>query len=414
MTDQDADDRPLDLASRLAELTGERSGLDTFARYFWQTKQAVRLWLTCLSSESPPSHVVCEHVEDIVLAFPDKIRFLQLKTRDRGSWSAAQMCDTGLDTLMRTFNEARKAGLSKYSSFELWLEGPIADAPDTVSFVKSPMSASAAIRTKLIKSGGNNLWLNEFLQRLEIRPGQPPRAHIDATAFLEIGALWPRLSMPEIIVIYERLLSAADAAQRAEPSPAALRRHLADRMRGTRARENEGDESEQRSPALEELALQMLDRETLLASTPPLPGEPFERLFERLSAGSTVSPLELKLRIGGVSDESLEQTQRLRAEMEVERQLLLASRDTAEDDLDALAERVLTVARATARNLALSDVANPAAAARPAEAIASLLLSEPHRLAGIDRRKLFDADGLLVYGFLAHLSDLCRYPWRDE
>lgn len=412
MTDQEAADPPLDLVSRFAELTGDRSGVSTFARYVWQTKQAVRLWLTCLSSESPPSYVVCEHLEDIALVYPDRIRFLQLKTRDRGSWSAAHMCHTGLDSLMRSFNTARKAGLSKYCAFELWFEGEIPDSAETVAFVKNPASATPEIRAKLIKAGGNELWLSDFLQRLVICPGQPPRAHIDATAYLEIATLWPRLSLPDFVVIYERLLSAAEAAQRAEPSPAALRKHLAERMSSAHA--NDADPPVERSPALEKLRVQMLDREALLAATPPLPGEPLEKLLERLSAGSTMSPLELKLRTGGASDESVRQTQLLRAEMEIERQLLLASRDSAEDDLEALADRVLTVARAAARHLALSEVANPTAAARPAEAIASLFLSEPQRLAAIDRRKVFDRDGLLMYGFLAHLSDLCRFPWCEE
>ena len=98
--------------------------------------------------------------------------------------------------------------------------------------------------------------------------------------------------------------------------------------------------------------------------------------------------------------------------MEFRRQMLLASRDDAEQSLERLAQRVLTVAHATAQTIHLSAVSNPVAASRPAEAIAANLLSNPGTLGGLDNEHLFQGDGLTVYGFLSHLSDLCRYAWK--
>ena len=111
--------------------------------------------------------------------------------------------------------------------------------------------------------------------------------------------------------------------------------------------------------------------------------------------------------------QAIRRAQELRADMEVERQLLLASRETAEADLERLAIRVLTLADATATRIALSAASSPAAAARPAEAVAADLLSRPADLGHCDRGSLFNGDGLLIYGYLGHLSDLCRFRWRS-
>jgi hypothetical protein len=76
-----------DLLAAVAQVDADPTGVDTFRRFLWQAKQAVRLWLTCLSERGGPLFLVCEHVEDLTLVYADRIRFLQLKTRDRGSWS---------------------------------------------------------------------------------------------------------------------------------------------------------------------------------------------------------------------------------------------------------------------------------------------------------------------------------------
>lgn len=60
----------------------------------------------------------------------------------------------------------------------------------------------------------------------------------------------------------------------------------------------------------------------------------------------------------------------------------------------------------------MDAVSNPAAAGRPAEAIAATLLSRSGELGQCDRKSLFDRDGLLIYGFLGHLSDLCHFGWH--
>ena len=196
MTEQQAGHAPSGLLPALAKVQSDTTGLDTFQRYLWQAKQAVRLWLTCLSDADGPLFLVCEQVEDLALVYMDRVRFLQLKTRDRGSWSANSMCDRGIDALVRSCVAARNAGIHTVATFELWLEGPISDAETTVMFSAKPADASVTIRNKIIRLGMKRAWIDDFLERLMIYPDQPTRAHIDAKAACELGAIWPRLSQP--------------------------------------------------------------------------------------------------------------------------------------------------------------------------------------------------------------------------
>jgi hypothetical protein len=399
----------VDMLAGLAQVDGDSTGVETFERYVWQAKQAVRQWLTCLSEHGGPLFVVCEQVEDIALVYGDRIRFLQLKTRDRGSWSALAMCDRGIDALVRSYRAARGVGLHELATFELWLEGPISDAADTVAFADGPAAAGKTVRSKIIGHGLELPWLGDFLERLVIRPDQPTRAHIDAKAMWELSALWPALSRPELDTIYERLLTAATAAQAAAATPATIQAHLAAARPYLELRLPGRDEPG--GAVIDPIRNQVLSHAMLLALAPPLPRESPQQLLARISVGSAASMLELKMTAAGAGAQTIGRAQELRADMEVERQLLLASRQSAEADLERLASRVLTVAEATATKIALSAASSPATAARPAEAIAADLLSRPADLGHCDRGSIFDRDGQLVYGYLGHLSDLCRFAW---
>jgi hypothetical protein len=372
----------------------------------------VRQWLTCLASSDAPFLLVCEHVEDLTLVYGNRFRFLQLKTRDRGSWSASTMCDKGIDSLCRSYRAARDAGIHEIATFELWFEGPISERKETVSFAENPSSASENLRTKIVRHGLRKPWLDDFLGRLVIHPGQPTRVHIDAKALLEIHALWPALSHPELLALYERMLNAAEAAQSAEPPPYSVQAHLAKALPHVGRRlPCPGEPGE---PAWEPIRNQVLDHATLADLTPPLSSESVEQLLARISKGQAASIVELKMQAAGAAAETIQRAKQLRAEMDVEQQQLLASRETAEADLEPVATRLLVMAEATAGRIAQSAVSNPAAAGRPAEAIANDLLSRPGDLAQCDKYSLFGRDGYLLYGYLVHLSDLCKFLWRKH
>jgi Cap4 dsDNA endonuclease len=399
-----------DLLALLAQVDSDATGVKTFERYLWQAKQALRQWLTCLSGASGPLFVVCEQVEDITLVYVDQLRFLQLKTRDRGSWSALIMCDHGIEALVRSYNSARTVGLHERAIFELWLEGPISDSPDTVNFTKNPSTATPNVRAKIVKQGLRRAWLDDFLQRLRICPNQSPRAQIDATVTYELGAIWPMLSRPELDLLYERLLIAVTAAQAAVTVSGTIQSCLISAQ--SYISRDIPDSDEPGGKEIDLIRSQILSHAILRAITPPLPGESVEQLMSRISKGSAASMLELKMRAAGARSGSIQRMQALRADMEVKRQLLLSSRESAGAELEDLAGHLLSMANATAAKVNFSAVSNPSAAARPAEAIIADLLSRPGDLAQCDQKSIFSDNAQLIFGYLGHLSDECRFGWR--
>jgi Cap4 dsDNA endonuclease len=400
------------MLAAVARAESDATGVKTFERYLWQAKQAVRLWLSCLTETDGPLYVLCERVEDVTLVYPSKVRFMQMKTRDRGSWSASVMCDKPIAALVRSYKSARAAGLHEVASFELWLEGPTSDASVTLSFVRAPVKAESALRKKILAHGLKKEWVDDFLARLAIYPDQPPRAYIDAEAVYELGSIWQSLPLTELQLVYERLLQTVTAAQAALPSPASVTAILA--ALRPHASGQSGLPDELNDLAVQSIASQILSREMLVALTPLAPGTSVSELLTHLSAGTAASLLELKMRSAGANVKTIQRTKEIRADMEVQRQTLLASRDTAGDQLEDLADRLLTVADATANRISLSAAVNPAAASRPAEAIALDLLSRPADLAQCDTGGLFNGDGRTIYGYLAHLSDECRFAWTAE
>ncbi|MFH8452495.1 dsDNA nuclease domain-containing protein [Streptomyces fungicidicus] len=387
----------------LARMEGEDTGIKTFARYRWQAKQAVRHWLTCLKADGGPLAIVCERLEDITIVRADSIRFAQLKTRDRGSWSAKSVCDKGhgVDSLVRTSKAVREIGLHDRAVFELWLEGPMSELRETVDFFANPAAAPAAIRTKIVALGLDRSHLSDFLERMIVRVQQPSRPHIDAVILREMAALWPAQSIAELEDIYTRLLDAASAAQAGEHPIGQIRRFVA-RCVDASALPGVPDDMD----------VHVLSRAKIVALTPPLPVETDDELLARMSAGESSSMLELKMRRAGASQEVLHQAQSLRAQAEVARQLAMASRTDLGKDLEELREKVLTVARATATRAHLNGAMNPVAASRPADFISAELLSNPHILGQLDKADIFARDGIDVFGYLCQLSDECHFGWR--
>lgn len=410
METEHVDGAKADLLSMLAEAEAEPTGVQTFNRYVWQAKQAVRQWITCLAAPGGPLFIVCEHVEDLVLVYRDKFRFAQLKTKDKGSWSATAMASRGLDSLVRSYNSARQAGIHELATFELWLEGPISDDEDTTAFVENPRSAVRSVCDKLIGHGLKRNSLADFLARLAIFPDQPTRAHIDAKVIWELSAVWPALSRPELDLLYERLLMTVEAAQAATCSPASVQSHLA-ASKPTISRDlpQTGDAA---GKAIEPIRNQILSYTALQALTPPLPGESTDSLLLRMSNGPGSSLLELKMKAAGARTPTVVKAQELRADMEVRRQLALASSDKAEAELDQLAMRLLTMAEATAARLAMAEAVSPATSARPADAITADLLSRPADLVQCDRAMIFQGESQHIFGYLCQLSDMCKFRWR--
>lgn len=391
-----ADDPPADNLAILSKMGGDTSGPETFGRYVWQAKMAVREWLNCLTSGGPVA-VVCEKVEDIVVV-SGHLTFVQLKTRDRGSWSAVDVCSPGkgLDALVRSFKLAKVSGALDRSTFELWLEGPEAPQKATRSFFSDPSSASTDIRKRVRALGLTPQQTTKFLSKLSIRPNQPARSTIDAVILRSIGAIWPSMSAQQMDELYASLLAAAEKRQTASPIGGAGRSPLSDALA-----QKESD------LLLKALESQTLTRTSLADLTPPLPGESDASLLVRARAQSRTA-LELKLLRAGASASTVQQAVELRANAEVKRQLKVAA-GTSSRSFEALAQRLLTTSRASAERSIFSGLR---AQARSADFVTADLLSKPTELAHLDRDRLFEQDYELVFGYLCQLSDECRFGWR--
>ena len=191
---------------------GDTTGTDTLARYMYQCKVAVQRWLATLEL-SEDARILCEFVDDITTATSTEVVFAQVKTRDRGSWTAAKVLAKGggLDSLARSYNLAKAAGAISLVRLELLLEGPEGPANDTRSFFATPTSATNAQRTSLKKLGVAAKNVDDFLARLRITPQYHARQSIDAVTIKLLMALVPAHSS-ELESLYDKLLASVVAA----------------------------------------------------------------------------------------------------------------------------------------------------------------------------------------------------------
>jgi hypothetical protein len=342
--------------------------------------------------------VVCEHVEDLAVVEATGFRFAQLKTRDKGSWSAAKVCESGhaIERLVASYNLAEEAGIAGLSQFEVWLEGPPSEQKSTTAFFADPTAATEAIKKKIREFGITGAKLTDFLKRLTIRCHQPARQSIDAVNIRLIGAIWPALSMQQVEGLYENLLHTAEAAQSASEPPSSVRGAM------QAARINAGTAS-----AWDPIASQSLTEPQLRSLCPPLPADTDQDLLARASAGEA-TVLELKLVRAGASNATVRAALLARAEADVAATSARASGSMTETSENALDTRLLD----SANSLASLAASNGGTLHRPAELIFHSFMSNVANTAALDVDRLYNRDHRLVVGHLCSVSDQCRFGWR--
>lgn len=380
----------------LATIKADDTGTVTFQRFEWQAKLAVRSWLQLLTNAAIVA-VVCEHIEDLVVAETTGFLFAQLKTRDKGSWSAAKICakDHAINRLAQSYLLAESAGIAHVSRFEVWLEGPPAEDKETNAFFTDPTMAATATKRKIQAFGLSSAKVRRFLGSLSVRCNQPPRQAIDAVVIRTIGALWPALTMAEVEHLYEILLSTAKAAQAADPPSLSL-------MEALSAAHKEPTES----PAWEPVALKLLTRSHLAALCPPVPAETNPDLLQRAATGEA-SMLELKLARAGASTATIQSALLARADADV-----FATVGRASGTITAAAEQALDVRLlTTAESLKALAASNAGTVKRPAELIYHNLMSNAANTSALDTDSLYGKDHRLVVGHLCAVSDQCRFAW---
>lgn len=314
-------------------LASDPTGVTTFERYRWQAKLAIRAWLGVLGGTGTLA-VVCEHVEDLAIVERGGFRFAQLKTRDKGSWSATKICESGhaIERLVASYKLAEAAGIVGLSTFEAWLEGPPSEQKATTEFFADPTSASTDIKKKIRGFGLTGARLTDFLKRLSVSCHQPARPAVDAVNIRLIGAIWPGHTMDQIERLYESLLQAAEAAQSASAAPFSVRSAMrAARMIPTS------------TTAWAPIASQVLTDQQLRSLCPPLASDTDQDLVARAASGEATL-LELKLVRAGASEPTIKSALLARADADVAATGARASGAmTAENEI-ALDTRLLAAA----------------------------------------------------------------------
>jgi hypothetical protein len=376
-------------------LPNDPTGIDTFDRYLWQAKLAVRSWLSTLGPNGPLA-VVAEMVEDLVVVEIDVFRFAQLKTRDKGSWSAAKICEAGhaISKLVHSYEVALDAGLLDISQFEVWLEGPQSTDARTSAFFADPLSAHAAQKKSIGEMGLKGKAQADFLSRLRIHCRQPSRQSIDAVVMKAIGATWRHLSYEQVAILYEDLLKVATAAQAASEPPAIVRAAI-----------NAGRLNPNDATVWAPVASQALLREHLVALCPPVGSASNEELLERAAIGETTL-LELKLIRAGAGAETVKRAISARADAAIAATLAVSGGNGDESDMASFDKRLLSMADSVAALGKLNGATHA-----PAEYVFHHLMSNPANVASTDTAKFYDGDHRLVVGHLCGLSDECLYGW---
>lgn len=386
---------PAHLAA-FAGLPSDPTGVTTFERYRWQAKLAIRAWLGVLAGTGTLA-VVCEHVEDLAIVELGGFRFAQLKTRDKGSWSAAKICESGhaIERLVASYKFADAAGIAGLSRFEAWLEGPPSEQKTTTEFFADPSCASTDIKKKIRAFGLSGAKLTDFLKRLSIHCHQPARQAVDAVNIRLIGAIWPGQSMDQVERLYETMLQTAEAAQSASAAPPSVRSAMqAARVAPTSA------------AAWAPIASQALTDQQLRALCPPLAADTHQDLVARAASGDATL-LELKLVRAGASEQTVRSALLARADADVAATGARASGAMTAENEDALDTRLL----AAAGSIASLASSNGATLQRPAEHIFHSLMSNVANTAAVDTDGVYNRDHRLVVGHLCSVSDQCRFGW---
>lgn len=381
---------------------GDQTGTETLGRYVYQCKVALQKWLQTLDM-SEGARVLCEFVDDIATDTGHVIEFAQVKTRDRGAWSASKVLAAGggIDALIRSYNHAKAAGVVSDARFELILEGPEGDGQDTRAFFEDPTSATTKQRAALAKLGLAAADVADFLERLTITPQFYSRHSIDAVGKNLLTSIVGGHSS-DIADLYDALLKrVVDAhlglAGSADPANPSVLKPPSDSDADGVVQQHE------------------LTREVLVGLLPPVPAlaEEQRRLLEAANGGAlAMTALEFKLVVAGAGQTTIDRAKSRRSAAVVAIELR-RGQGSFDAGLEALGDRVLEHAEAVTMDIsALAPTVERRT--RPADAVYGRLVQQRAALGGLDSNGLLDGDGDLVLGLLCDLSDQCRFPWRTS
>lgn len=400
-----AENNELALIALGSTVSPDSSGSVTFGKYRYQAKVAALLWISCLQQEGPIA-IVCEHVDDLVLVWEQRLEFRQVKTRipGRASWTFNEVCKDGggVDSLIRSrlaFN-GRSEGLEVRDSYSLWLEGAASLKEPTAGFFARPNSVSGNQKKKVAglakavakdqKKDISDAEISNFLDALVILPNRVNEQDIDNMVLAALAKALPNTRVVHVLSTLEKILQRTEDAQEGT----LVTRDAQDFM--SAAGLALADES---NP----LERQTLTKAELIGMLPDDPAIGHAHLSALLTSGKPISNLRRKLMLACASQEVQMEAAALQATADSRRIELFASSTTAEEALAALAEELLDHGRTVAMRHANSTT--------PGQQVFIDLKLDRMMLKQFDVDRLFtDRHGQL--GYLCCLSDECEYSWR--
>lgn len=381
------------------------SGADAFQRFRYQAHVAFPHCLSCASGNGVV-RVTCEHIEDLVVEEQDRVRFVQIKTRnlDYGPWRFKDLCRPrggALTSLLRTHRALKKLKDPRELLYEIRLEGALERGDDIRRLGPAGGGATedmAKLMSKTIRKATPITLADArtVLARCTVRT-EPQRELIEDRNLRSMRSLAGHLPAHDLKAIYDAAINLICTAMETMM--------LADQWPAVIFEPQDADEDR-----AARVAGKRLEPERLLAVLGPLTGDALIQLEEVFDqAGSSGTVMADKLRRAGASEALIRQAQGLRAAA-TKREIEVRSRDRrgrADADFADLDARLLTLAVATAD--AVGDVEKPAS-----KIFARLLERLAASPAAHDPKSLLAQDAYAMTGGVLQLSDECRFSWRSD
>jgi hypothetical protein len=197
------------------------SGTDAFQRYGYQAQIAFPFCLRCYF-EGDVVAIYCEHWEDLLIEYADRLRFVQIKTRNlgRGPWKYRHLLDEGgaLRSLLRTHNALAAINQPRAIEYEIRLEGAVDGADKDVARLlvdgdgpSDGMCASCSDRL-----GIEHAEARVLLARVTVRPNEPPRGLIEAHNRDALRLIAGHLSANDLKDLYDAAIELIKRAMEAD------------------------------------------------------------------------------------------------------------------------------------------------------------------------------------------------------
>jgi hypothetical protein len=385
------------MTSVASTLPPDDSGTDAFRRYLYQAHVAFPFCLNCYFVGEVVA-AYCEHWEDLLVEYGDRLRFTQIKTRDagRGPWRYVHLLDDGgaLRSLLRTHLALAAIRESRPIEYEVRLEGAIDNRDGELRRLlvdgdgaNDEMCTRCAERLEIDGDTARAL-----LARVTVRPNQPPRTLIAAHNRDLLRLRAGHLSANDLNDVYEAAIDLIRRAMEADLLSDAWPQAIL--------------EPQSAVEAAEQLAqAKRIDRDLLQPILNPLEGgaQPLLAAItdpDRLRA----TALEHKLDAAGAPPALTERAKQFRAQAAIR---VAEIRGASLIDVDAMLDDL---------HLRLLDAAETVAETVTASAPAAAIWNElGQRLSAnpsaYDPRSMLAQDHVLLLGEVCQLSDECKFWW---